>query len=674
MASITSAGIGSGLDVAGLAEQLVAAEGQPARSRLDRKEAGEQASLSALGTFKGALTDFQSTLPGLRDGQAFQALNVSADVEDYVTAAVSQDAQPGSFNVDVRQLAQAQRLTSDNFGSDKEPLGSGTLTFQFGRYDSETKRFIVNPDRPVQLIVIAPGNNTLRGIREAVDSAGIGIRASLINGGDGFYLVLSSQVTGVDNSIRLTVSDDDGTDTDLFGLSRLAYNPDALPGQGANLNETIAAQDALIDIDGITVAKGSNTITDVMAGISFDLHAVSEGTQTHFDLTRDDAGIVEGIEAFIKSYNEFIQTISSLTGYDPEAGKAGPLAGDASIRAIANQLRTRIGSTFEATNFTYTSLSSIGITTERDGSLKLDAVKLQDALATDRQQVARIFVKTGNTTDPHIRYLGAGDNTAMGIHEVFISQLAQRGHYVVDEPLFSFPITVDERNHSLEIKVNGVSSETIILSHRDYDDGEQFAQELQNRINEDSILIAANASVSVEFVNDQIVIYSDLIGSASRVDIVEVGFYTPLTLGLAVGQGRAGVDVAGTIGGIQADGSGNILSGTRAVEGLAIEITGGEVGKRGEVMFARGVADQIHKLLNDHLDEDGVIRARTEGFDERIEDIKRQREVLERRLALAEERYLKQFSTLDAVLGKLQSTSSFLSNQLAVLPTAKHPR
>jgi flagellar hook-associated protein 2 len=155
------------------------------------------------------------------------------------------------------------------------------------------------------------------------------------------------------------------------------------------------------------------------------------------------------------------------------------------------------------------------------------------------------------------------------------------------------------------------------------------------------------------------------------VEITAVDTNTAATLGLSVGTGTDGVDVAGTIGGVTATGSGQTLTANGDAAGIQLEITGGLTGSRGTVVFSRGIADQLTSLLESYLDRDGMINARTEGLNNRIDDINEQRDRLDRRIEILQQRYLTQFTALDTLIGQLQSTSTYLTSQLAALPGAK---
>ena len=209
--TITSMGLGSGLDINGIVSKLMAVESQPLQ-QLDAKEAGYQAKLAAYGQVKSALSTFQAAVSGLQTASGFQSLAAtSADTSVY-TASASSIAVPGTYSIEVTQLAKSEKLASNAFSTVNDVVGSGTLTFQFGT-DDGTGGFTVNSAKAIQSVTVDSANNTLSGVRDAINAANIGVTATIINDGSGFKLSLTSTATGAANSLKITVSGDgDGND------------------------------------------------------------------------------------------------------------------------------------------------------------------------------------------------------------------------------------------------------------------------------------------------------------------------------------------------------------------------------------------------------------------------------------------------------------------------------
>ncbi len=663
MAGISSSGLGSGLDINGLVSQLVAAEGSPVQTRLARQEATLQAKISALGSFKGALSSVQSAFVKLQSFSTFEQRTVAVGDTGILSASAAATASAGRYSVEVTQLAQANKVRSDAFEAVTDAVGTGTLTFQFGTFDSDAGTFTVNPDKATQTVTIDAANNSLQGIRDAVNAADVGVSASIVNDGSGYMLVFSSSESGLENGLKISVEDDDGGDGDAAGLSQLAYDPAGSAGDGKNMTETLAARDALAIIDGITVSSTSNRVSGAIEGVTLNLAKAAIGEPTTVTVSLDKAGVKTALNSFVTAYNDFIRTANQATAYDPETETRGPLLGDAIVRGTISQLRGLFSATLDGLDGDYNSLASIGFKTERDGTLSLDNTVLDKALEQGLEVVGRIFAPYAQTTDALVSYIEAGENAKAGSYAVSVTRLATQG--ALSGAVIAEPFTIDSANDTLSIRVDGYASSTITLASGSYS-GDELAAELQSKINGDSTLQDNAVSVTVAYEGGALVIRSASYGSSSSVNLLSVDTNSEATLGLAVGSGTDGVDVAGTIGGIGAVGEGRFLVGQGAADGLKLEVRGGLTGERGTVGFSRGIAERVREAIDNALDHS--IAARLDGLNDRIDDIARQREKLQERLLKLEERYLKQFTALDALLAQLSSTSTFLTNQLAALP------
>ncbi len=671
MATISSLGVGSGLDIASIVEQLVAAESVPKENLLNAREAELQAELSAVGTFKAALSSFQGTFSSLSTATAFRQATAASSDSSVFTASASGEAIPGSYSIEVTDLAQAHKLASKAFTNTTDTVGTGDLTFRFGTYDSDLNTFTANPERTIESITIDGTNNSLEGIRDAINAADIGVSASIVNDGSGYRLMFKSDSTGADNSIEITVNDTgDGDHLNDSGLSQLAFDPTAAGvGTGKNLTQTSAAQDASFSIDGLPMTRSTNDVTGAIEGVNLTLKGETSGTPALLTVSAITSTASNNVQAFVNAYNELETSLDQLTGYNATTDQAGALLGDSLVNGALNGIRNLITGSITGLSGQYTSLAQLGISFQADGSLELDASTLNQALEDDPDAVARVFAAVGTPTDSLVDYVSSTSDTLVGDYAVNITQLATQGSFT-GVAAGGFPLTVDATNDTFEIKVDGVQSGVISLTQATYATGAELATQLQSRINADSELKAQGVTVTVQFDTDHFVITSDSYGSTSKVEFtaVEGG-----GLGLSVATGTDGVDVAGTIGGVAALGSGQQLTGTGDADGLKLEITGGALGSRGTVSFTRGMADLLDTFMETYLGDDNIIDSRTDGINTRIDSVEDDREDLALRIQQLEARYIAQFTALDLLLNQLQATSSYLTQQLANLPGAYDP-
>jgi flagellar hook-associated protein 2 len=669
MAGITTSGLGSGLDINSLVSQLVTAERTPAVNRLASQESKLKTQISAIGSFKSVLSNFKSALASLMKADSFQSMKSTVADDKLFSVTTSNDAQAGAYDVKVQQLAQAQRLATpaaQAFASPSAVVGTGTLTFQFGSYDSATNSFTANPDKATKSITIDASNNTLAGLRDALNKANIGVIASIVNDGSGYRLVMGAKDSGVANSLKITASDDDGGPSDTSGLSLLAYDPTAAVGAGKNLTETVAAANARIVIDGLTVNSATNTVKEAIPGLTLDLKAVG-ATATHLTVAQDSAETAKSIDTFVKSYNDMMSTVKSLTGYNPQTKIAGTLAGDYNVRSTINRIRDVFTNSVTGVSGSFKSLADIGIKLQNDGTLQLDNAKLEKVLGADPEGVASLFARTGTTTDPLVSYTDSTSASKAGSYDLTVGQLATQGTYTGTTVDTSTALTIDSTNNTFALTVDGAPSNTITLSAGSYT-AAGLAAELQSRINGDTALQAAGGAVNVAVGVNAFSVSSTRYGAHSTIEFTAVGNSIQTTLGFHVGAGTSGQDVQGSFDGVAATGSGRSLTGSSGgATGLSVDVLGGAAGVRGKVSLSNGIAQQLDSLLTDVLGSAGPLDSRTGSLNKQMKEIGEERDHLNVRLSALEARYRSQFAAMDRLVSQLTATGNYLTQQLSGL-------
>lgn len=673
MANIVSLGIGSGLDINSIVTDLVELQKRPALQRLDVREAGLQGRLSGLGTLRGALSSLQDALANLNRLQTFRGRTAAVADTSVLNASAGTAAAAGTYEISIEELARSHKLATNptalenaRFTSRLDILGTGTLTFRLGAtaYNAETSSytsFSPNPDAAIHTVEIADGS--LSGIRDAINQADIGVTASIIFDGSYYRLTLAGAETGAANSIEITVNDADGDSTDASGLSLLAFSSNA-----ANMLQTQAAQDtAGLVVNGIAVSSANNTLVNVIEGLSINL--VAPGSTT-VAIAEDRDSVSNAIKGFVEKFNSMITTIGQLSRFNPETGEAGLLNGDRVLQTVDSQVRRILNQMVGDSDSPFRHLADIGITRSvGDGTLVLDESRLQRAMDQDFDAIARLFASVGTTDDPLVSYLAAGSQTLPGDYAVNITRLATRGTLTGAAPA-GLEI-ISGVNDTLVVNVNGVAA-TITLSAGNYASAAALAVEVQARINGANALRSAGATVHVTESGGAITISSDAYGAASRVSVNDGN--GRINLMGAAPTAVAGLDVAGTIGGVAATGIGQTLIGSGDAEGLRLQVVGGELGDRGIVSLGRGYADSLDKMLSGILNSDGVFSAVTTSISKTIRDIGAQRERVEQSSLVYEERIRAQFTAMDALVSQLQSTSTFLMQQLNNLPSIGQKR
>lgn len=368
MGSIVSSGVGSGLDIAGLVRQLVQAEGGPKTLRLNAEEAKVQAKLSALGTLRSALASFRDTVSKLKDIAKFQGRAVSLSTPDFINASATVSAVPGSYAIEVQQLARAHKLQSAGVASASTVVGTGTLQITAGGQ--------------VFQVVIDENSNTLAGIAAAInDTAGTKVVATVVSGTSEARLTIAAREMGAANAITITQSGGDG------GLAALVYPP-----SGSGLTQVQAALDAQALIDGLAVTSSTNTLSGAITGLDVTLVAVNAvGETTELTVGYDRAAARATIDGLVKSYNAVVDAIKNVSSYNVETKEGGPLFGDAGVRNIVYQLRRELTANVTGLAGPFDMLNEIGVTADLSGKLSVDSAKLDAAFAADFDAVGELF-------------------------------------------------------------------------------------------------------------------------------------------------------------------------------------------------------------------------------------------------------------------------------------------
>lgn len=650
--AISSPGIGSNLDVNTIVQNLMATEQGPL-TIVNSQKAAYQSKISAYGTLKSSLASFQTALAGLASVSKFSAQSATSADTSVFTASANGKAVEGNYAVNVTQLAQPQKIAMAGVASTASAIGTGTLTISFGAYDSGGNTFTLNPDKAAKTISIGASSNSLAGIRDAINAAGAGVMATIVNDGTTNRLVVTSKDSGTANSIKITVADDDATATDTSGLSQLAYDPTAAAGSGKNLTVLQAAKDALLTIDGVSVTKSSNVISDALDGLTLNLLKTSGGSSLNLGVARDSAAIETSVNAFVKAFNDTNSVLRSLTKYDPTTKVGGLLLGDSTARSISTQIKdvltTAVGSG------SLTSLSQIGVGFQRDGTLTLDSSKLKTAIQDNFSDIASLFAAVGKATDAQVTQTGQTSKTQAGTYAVNVTQLATQGN-LFGSAAPNLTITSGSNDH-LDLNIDSIAY-SINLTAGTYSTAGDLAAELQTRIS------AAGSAAKVVVISGNIQVISANYGTDSSVTLTGGNgasdlFGSPTT--------TAGVNTIGTINGVAATGQGQNLVGATgdASEGLVVKVAGTTLGSRGTVTYTKGYAYQLNELVSSLLGTNGILTSKTEGINSSITRLTKQQEALQARLVLVEKRYREQFTALDTLISSMQQTSTYMAQQIA---------
>ncbi|WP_374348436.1 flagellar filament capping protein FliD [Chitinimonas sp.] len=331
--------------------------------------------MSDYGRLQSGLADFRAATARVDQPNKVAIARAKSSDEKVATASSQGDASAVAAALQVVQLAQGQQVQSQAFSvDDPTPLGTGSLTVQFGNYNATSNTFTAGGTNAV--INIGVFDYGVGGVANAINRANIGLSASVQQDGSQLRLQIASSQTGANQAFSITVNDRDSSNTDSAeGLSRLAFDPTAAPGAGRNLNLVQTAQDAQLQIDGRPFSSAGNEIGNAVGGVKLSLAA--SGT-TQISLSRDAGDALKSAQTFVAAYNQF-------------QNQLGQIQPDGLTRQIAASISAAATEAESGTGLGRLSLNQLGVSTARDGKLNLDEQKFRQAFAANPDGVANLL-------------------------------------------------------------------------------------------------------------------------------------------------------------------------------------------------------------------------------------------------------------------------------------------
>lgn len=434
---------------------------------IGRQEDSYKVKLSGYGQLQSAFDTFQKALGALNSSQAVSPFKATSSSESVLTATTSKDVKnAGTYSVNVNQLAQAQTLKSATVADANSTIvGTGSLTIQVGTYNSNLNTF-TSPTANSVTVNISASNGTLNGIAGAINNANAGVKASVVTAsGGGYQLQLTAANSGTDNTVKITAADTYGVpQTGSTALGQLAFDPTAAAGSGKNLTQTTAAQNALLTVDGTNVVSQSNNVSNAINGVTLNL--VTTGTSSvTVNVNRDSAAFQASAQKFVDAFNALQKTVNSLTV--PSPGNTASLANDSVTGRLSGQVSnavTQAGSGYGNNRLT---MADIGITRQADGTLSLDATKLQSAFSTNPEGATSLLANTAQSVS-NIVTRGTGSTSELSYvtqslqHSVqgLQTQRAVLQNYSTNTMAFGLPTDYSLFNYVLSSSTAGIARYT----------------------------------------------------------------------------------------------------------------------------------------------------------------------------------------------------------------------
>ena len=606
-----------------------------------------------LGLLQSSAESFTAAIEGLQDFDPFNSKSYSLSDTWNIGAEIGLDAQPGNYAITIEQLATSHTLsTSGEYNSRYDQIGEGQLTIELGTYEYDANGdpidFQGQAGTETLVLDLDSTNNTLDSVAQQINDSDVGVTAQVVDTGNGFVLSLTSQSTGTANSISMTGTGDLATDFN--------YNADT-----QNMNNNQSAQNSIVTLNGISVENQTNTVDNLIEDVSLDLYTAEPGKDIALIIETADDYSVEVLESFVEQYNLLVDNLDYYQGVGEEIEDQegfGELSSETFTRELEATMQNILATTVDG--FT---MLDMGIDFDSDYKhLTIDTTVAKAALIEDPESFNNFFANYGKTTDPLIQFEGVDSAATPGEYEIEVTQLAEKPVISTTIADTTAPITLNEGENQIVLKVNDGSEITINLDAKEYANSQELVDELNTKLQ--YAFSGSDEKVSVSLDGDSLTLELDQYGSSQSIEIVSVG--SDLSTGLNLSAEKAeGLDVMGYIGGGLAYGDGQTLTGlTGDGRDIIVNVLGGSVGEkgseeasRGTITYGQGIAAQMSDFIEEFSTR---IDDKVTAYDEQLEDLEEEIESLDTRKESRYQSLLNQYSVMQTAIEESESTMAYL--------------
>lgn len=494
-------------------------------------------------------------------------------------------------------------------------------------------------------------SDLLAAVETAFGAGGRPVAATLVDG----KLRVEEEIGGESKlAVSLTVS---RGEAELGSLGRMATET------AGRLREVVAGSDATLEVDGVRITRGGNTVSDVIAGVTLNLQAADAASEIDVTVTRDDDATVAAVQKLAAAYNDVAAFVKQQTA------PGAPLAANGTLRSTMAQLTNTLLTNVEGLpgGAAFSRGALVGVALSRTGALEVDAAALKAALQTNLADVKALFGTNGTTSDASLEFVTSGARSQPGSYDVAITTLAERA--VRTGSAFGGTYTETGAGDALTV-TDGSTGKTVSVALATGMTADDVVAAMNTRFAADGLRLDAS------LIGGQISIAGREYGTAASIVVA----YAPAVAGAPDPFGLAGtsigVDVAGTIGGAAATGRGQTLTASATpegspaspAEGLAVRYTGVGTGVVGQAAFARGVGGMLTQVT-DLITRvgDGTIAVQTESIDTSIASLERRATDAEMRLEQRRVALTAQFTAMETALSRIQAQGNWLTQQIAAL-------
>ena len=400
---------GSGLNTTQIVDALVEANRAPKAEAINKKVEENNVKISGFGTLKQQFETFKTSMTSL-DGEI--GLSVASGSSNIETTIIDKTKiSDFSHSMAVSQLAQNHTLVfANNFSTENASIGQGTLLFEFGSWNRSNSTFAEDTSITNKTLTINSTNNTLTGLRDAINDGGMGLTASIIQTATSAYSLVVKSNSGSGNEMKITATEDSSN----AGLSTFGFST------YASSKETIVGQDANLTIDGVSVSRSSNTITDLIDGVQLEINGTVSSAVT-VNASYDESNALANMTSFVTSLNTLNTKLSELTNRGLNGEASGALAGDSIARSIQSRIRSMTTTPIEGYSTSSIYLTNFGISTQLDGSIAFDEDEFLTAYRANPEDIAAIFASQVKTDSSSVTAQVTGDDYVAGVYDFALS-------------------------------------------------------------------------------------------------------------------------------------------------------------------------------------------------------------------------------------------------------------
>jgi len=497
---------GSGLNITQIVDSLVEAEQAPQENIIQTKIDDKTTSISAIGEIKSALSNLSSSLKLLSGNTSLKTSSNSTSI----TASITDPAKAVAINsnLTITTLSKGQTLAFSDYSSNTSLVGAGTLTLERGDWSSGS--FVASATVSSKSLTVST-TDTLESIKDNINALDYGVTASVVGVGDGTYTLVLKSGEGTTNALRITAAENP-SGSGLSTIDNTSTN---------SSKQKVAGTDAAFTVDGISLTRSTNQITDLFDGYQVNLISTTS-TAANVTSSVDVSSATTNLQSFVDSVNKSRSILNSKTFRGTATDTAGELSDDPVIKNIKKQVERLTSTALSGFGADSVYISNLGIRTGRDGTLSLDATVLKNELENNPSSLDSVFNSMYSSTSSLLTASGGTSSPPVAGTYAFVMTAYVSGNITGLNSNDTTP-GVTSSNNTIQLTVDGTASGTVTVPSAEYSSEAALATAIQTAINADSTLSSASKSVVVTHSNGSYSITSGSTGSATSMVINSIG-------------------------------------------------------------------------------------------------------------------------------------------------------